>query len=143
MPYRHLCSVFLLTVSAVSIANEKPVIRVGSVANGTLAWELQAMQDQGLLEEAGFRLEMTTLVNPQAGKVALQAKSVDLIISDWIWVANQRNEGNKLTFSPYSNSAGALLTAAHSNINSLADLKAKNWELPAVNWIKTGCYCKP
>ena len=125
MPYRRLCALLLLTISVVSFANEKPLIRIGSVANGTLAWELQAMRDQGLLDQAHFKLDITTLANPQAGKVALQAKNVDLIISDWIWVSTMRHEGSDLTFSPYSNSAGALLTAANNTIQSITDLQGK------------------
>ena len=125
MSYRRIYPFLLLAVSLNASAFEKDTIRIGAMASGTLAWELQAMKDQGLLDNAGFDLKITPLANQQAGKVALQANSVDMIISDWIWVSSMRSEGIPFTFTPYSNSAGGLLVAANSDIKTLQDLKAK------------------
>ena len=107
------------------LAADLPLIRIGTVASGTLAWELAAMQDAGLLDNNEFKLQTVTLANPQAGKVALQAGSVDMIVSDWIWVAAMRADDLDYSFYPFSNNAGGLLVAAHSTINSLADLSGK------------------
>ncbi len=117
-----LCTVLF---SSLGFAAEKPVIRLGTMASGTLAWELAAMKNAGLLENSDFSLETITLANQQAGKVALQAGSVDLIISDWIWVSSMRSEGADYTFYPYSNSSGGLLVPADSPIKTLADLNGK------------------
>jgi NitT/TauT family transport system substrate-binding protein len=65
------------------------------------------------------------IANQQAGKVALQAGSVDMIVSDWIWVSSMRAQGNDYTFYPYSASAGGLLVPADSGIKNLADLQGK------------------
>ncbi len=125
MRRRFLCFALLSLLSAASHAADKQLIRLGVMASGTLAWELEAIQHQGLLNDAPFRLETITLANQQAGKVALQSGSVDLIVSDWIWVSSMRAEGADYTFSPYSNSAGGLIVEAGSPIKSLADLKGK------------------
>ena len=125
MSYRRFYSILMLAISLNLAASEKDVIRIGAMASGTLAWELKAMKDQGLLDKAEFDLDITPLANQQAGKVALQANSVDMIVSDWIWVSSMRSEGIPFTFTPYSNSAGGLLVAANSDIKSLNDLKAK------------------
>lgn len=106
-------------------AADATTIRLGTMASGTVAWELAAMKNEGLLENAGFTLETVTLANQQAGKVALQAGSVDLIVSDWIWVSSMRAEGSDYTFYPYSDTAGDLLVPADSPIKSIADLKGK------------------
>jgi len=111
--------------SGLCIAAENPVIRLGTMASGTLAWELAAMKNAGLLDNSGFSLETVTLANQQAGKVALQAGSVDIILSDWIWVSSMRSEGADYTFYPYSNSSGGLLVPADSTIKTLADLSGK------------------
>ncbi|WP_347987019.1 ABC transporter substrate-binding protein [Methylomonas sp. AM2-LC] len=100
-------------------------IRLGVMASGTLAWELAAMKNAGLLDNADYSVQPVNLANQQAGKVALQAGSVDIIISDWIWVSSMRAEGADYTFYPYSNSAGGLLTPAGSSIKTLADLQGK------------------
>lgn len=125
MSYRRFYPILMFAVSLNLTANDKDLIRIGAMASGTLAWELQAMKDQGLLDKAGFDLEITPLANQQAGKVALQANSVDMIISDWIWVSSMRSEGIPFTFTPYSNSAGGLLVAANSDIKNLKDIKGK------------------
>lgn len=107
------------------LAAETTRIRLGVMASGTLAWEMAAMKNEGLLEGANFQLETITLANQQAGKVALQAGSVDVIVSDWIWVSSMRAQGSDYSFYPYSASAGGLLVPANSNIKTLADLQGK------------------
>jgi len=118
---------FLLTLACFvpAHATDKPVIRVGAMASGTLAWELAAMKNEGLLQNSNFVLEIVNLANQQAGKVALQSGSVDLIVSDWIWVSSMRAEGADYTFTPYSDTSGGLIVPADSGINSLSDLKGK------------------
>lgn len=107
------------------MASEKPVIRLGVMAGGTVAWEVAAMQHEGLLHDAGFELQSVAMANPQAGKVALQADSVDMIISDWFWVSSMRAEGSDLSFYPYSDVSAGLLVPASSPVKTLADLKGK------------------
>jgi NitT/TauT family transport system substrate-binding protein len=121
-------SLFLL-IGALLASNcpaaDKPLIRLGVMASGTLAWELAAMKTAGLTETADYSLETVNLTNQQAGKIALQSGSVDIIVSDWIWVSAMRAEGTKLGFYPYSTAAGGLLVPADSPIKSLADLQGK------------------
>jgi NitT/TauT family transport system substrate-binding protein len=106
-------------------ATEKPTIRIGAMAAGTLNWELAAMRNQGLLDKAEFKVENIAVANQQAGKVALQAGSVDVIVSDWIWTSSMRSTGTNLSFYPFSDTSGVLLAPADSPIKSLADLKGK------------------
>ena len=111
--------------SSLGICTEKTTIRIGVMASGTLAWELATLKNEALLENADFDLQPITLANQQAGKVALQAGSVDVIISDWIWVSGMRAEGSDLSFYPYSTSAGGLIVPANSAIKTVADLQGK------------------
>lgn len=106
-------------------AADKPIIKLGVMASGTLAWELAAVNNAGLLDNSGFTIENVALSNQQAGKVALQSGNVDMIVSDWIWVSSMRAEGADYSFYPYSNASGGLLVPAGSSIKTLADLKAK------------------
>lgn len=125
MNLKNLLFIFTALCSGMSVASEKTTIRLGVMASGTLAWELAAMKNEGLLENSDFAVETLALANQQAGKVALQSGSVDMIVSDWIWVSSMRAEGADYTFYPYSNSSGGLLVPANSNIKTLADLKGK------------------
>jgi NitT/TauT family transport system substrate-binding protein len=57
--------------------------------------------------------------------VALKGGSVDLILSDWLWVARERSLGDTLVFYPASTALGAVMTPAQSSIRSVLDLKDK------------------
>ena len=119
----------LLSVAAlltnIGYAGEKPTIRLGAMAAGTLNWEVAAIRNQGLLDKAEFTLENVAVANQQAGKVALQSGAVDIIVSDWIWTSSMRSAGTNLSFYPFSDTSGALMVPADSPIKSLADLKGK------------------
>ena len=57
--------------------------------------------------------------------MALKGGSVDLILSDWLWVARERSLGDTLVFYPASTALGAVMTPAQSSIRSVLDLKDK------------------
>ena len=106
-------------------ASEKTTIRLGVLAFGTVNWELAALKNEKLLDNASYTLDIMPLANPQAGKIALQSDAVDMIVSDWIWVSRLRSNGTDYTFYPYSNTAGALVVANNSPIKNLQDLQGK------------------
>lgn len=117
----------LLSLSGLAdaAAPAKPEIRIGTLAFGTLNWELAVIREQGLDKSHGVSLAPVTLAGAEAGKIALQGDSVDMIVGDWIWVAQQRGQGMDFSFSPYSTSHGALMVPADSPVHGLADLKGK------------------
>ncbi len=124
-----ISALFLLLLTLVNpalaeVSSPRP-LRIGVLAFGTLNWEIAAIQSEGLDKARGITLEPTRLASPEAGKIALQGNSVDLIVGDWIWVANQREQGLDFAFSPYSTSHGALMVPADSPIQGIADLKGK------------------
>ena len=50
------------------------------------------------------------MASPDAGKLALNADTVDIAVVDWLWVARERALGMKLQFYPYSTAVGAIMT---------------------------------
>jgi NitT/TauT family transport system substrate-binding protein len=100
-------------------------IKVGVLKFGTVNWELDVVKTHGLDEAEGVDLEVRPLAGKGATTIALQAGDVDMIVTDWIWVARQRAEGQAYTFVPYSTALGALIVPADSPIRGLADLKGK------------------
>ena len=120
----------LLTLSLVSLspamAAESGVpVRVGMLASGTLSWEMATIRNEGLDQANGIRLAASDLASPDAGRIGLQGKSLDVIVSDWIWVARQRQQGQDFVFAPFSGSHGALMVPADSPIRGVADLAGK------------------
>ncbi len=125
MKFRLILLSFALLFSFPSFSAEKPTLRIAVLAFGTVNWELSTLQNQKLLTHADFQLKIHPLANPQAGKIALQSGTVDMIVSDWIWVSRMRSSGSDFTFYPYSTTSGALIVPENSNIKSVADLADK------------------
>jgi NitT/TauT family transport system substrate-binding protein len=110
---------------AVSSAIAADRIRVAVQKTGTLAWELDILKAHGLDRQAGIDIETTELASTEAGKVALESGSVDLMLSDWLWVTRERALGDDVVFYPYSSALGAVMVPANSPIRGIADLKGK------------------
>jgi NitT/TauT family transport system substrate-binding protein len=106
-------------------AEAADTIRVAVQKTGTFAWELAIVTERGLAKEAGLDVVVTEVASPEAAKVALMGGSADLILSDWLWVARQRNLGGRLIFFPYSTTLGALMVPAASPIQNLVGLKGQ------------------
>ncbi|CAM3232231.1 NitT/TauT family transport system substrate-binding protein [Paracoccus aminovorans] len=102
-----------------------PAIRVGTLENGTVNWELQTIVKRGLDRENGFRLVPMILAGNPATQVAMQGGEVDTIVSDFLWVAQQRARGTGFRFLPYSTAVGGVMVRADSPARTLADLKGK------------------
>jgi NitT/TauT family transport system substrate-binding protein len=92
---------------------------------GTLAWELDVIKRHGIERKLDLIIDTLELASTEAGKVALKGGSVDLILSDWLWVARERSLGDTLVFYPASTALGAVMTPAQSSIRSVLDLKDK------------------
>ena len=113
----------LALVASSAIAADR--IRIATLRTGTLAWELEILHAHDLDRQADLAIEITELASTDAGKIALKGGSVDLIISDWLWVSRERSLGDDLVFYPYSSALGAVMVPANSPIKDIADLKGK------------------
>lgn len=106
-------------------AQEAEKVRVGVLKFGTVNWEIDAIVHNKLDEANGIDLEVVELASNDATRIAIQAGDVDVIVSDWLFVARQRAEGEPLTFVPYSTSVGAVMVPCEGDIKALPDLKGK------------------
>jgi NitT/TauT family transport system substrate-binding protein len=124
--FKSLIPLCLLAISTAATAETAPnVIKVGALAFGTLNWELAVIKSQKLDMAQQIHIETTELASPEAGRIGLQGNSIDIMVSDWIWVARQRSQGQDYTFAPFSSSHGALMVAKESPIHGIADLAGK------------------
>ncbi len=119
-----LIAVLAVFLSAVARA-EDPTLRVGVLKYGTVNWELDVIQHHGLDRKHGFALAVTPLALKDAAAVAVQGGAVDIIVTDWLWVARQRSEGRMYAFAPYSRAEGSLMVRPDAGVTSLDGLKGK------------------
>ena len=118
-----LITLLLLGVGATELWAKK--LRVGVLKFGTVNWELNVIEHHDFAKAEGVELEVVKLASKNATAVALQSGSVDMIVTDWVWVSRQRAEGENFTFFPYSRAVGSLLVAPDSGIRSFKDLQGK------------------
>jgi NitT/TauT family transport system substrate-binding protein len=114
-----------MVLASAHAADAAEMVRVGVLKFGTVNWELNTIQHHKLDQAQGVKVEMVALASEDATNVALQAGSVDVIVTDWLWVSRDRAQGRDLTFVPFSSSVGAIMVPADSPTRSLADLKGK------------------
>lgn len=125
--FRSLCrmlagSLMVLFLATEASATDLPTIRVGLLKFGTVNWEMQLLRE-GLDRKHGFILSPSMLADREANSIALLSGDVDVIVTDWIWVAKQRAMGRDFTFVPFSRSVGAVMADPAAGIKSIADLK--------------------
>ena len=120
MNLKHFFMLSCLVIAGNAFAAEKPTLKIAVQAGGTVEWELSALP-----ADTDFKIETIAVANAEAGKIALQSGAVDMIVSDWIWVANMRSQETDFTFYPYSSTAGALVVPENSLIHSVKDLSGK------------------
>ncbi|KIQ69061.1 ABC transporter substrate-binding protein [Wenxinia marina] len=79
-----------------------------------------------LLDRAeGIEIELMDVANKQAGHVALLSGAADLILSDYIWVASLRAQGEPVVTVPHSLAVGGLMVPVGSDIETVADLPGR------------------
>lgn len=101
---------------------EGAVVKLATQTSGTVNWELTTITRNGLDTANGFRLQVQDVAAGPAAQIAFQGGAVDVIVSDWLWVARQRSEGRDFVFIPYSTAVGALYVPKDSKAMTLADL---------------------
>jgi NitT/TauT family transport system substrate-binding protein len=114
-----------MTAAPIVTAAALPVVRIGVLQFGSVAWQLDVIAHHDLAGAEGIAIETVTLASNQATLVALQAGRVDVIVSDLLWVARQRATGADWAFRPYSTALGAVVVPASSPLRGLGDLPGK------------------
>ncbi|UJW85849.1 ABC transporter substrate-binding protein [Devosia sp. SL43] len=100
-------------------------LTLGVQESGTVQWEIETIKALGLDEKHGVELDIRPLADSRAGQIALQAGEVDVILSDFVWVTIQRQQGGTTTMVPHSLAVGGLMVGADSGIATVEDLKGR------------------
>ncbi len=126
-PFKGLLTAAFATLAMAGMAMAQAPLQVtlSLQATGTAKWELAAMQALGLDKKHNVELVLKDVADSAAGQIALQAGQADIILSDFVWVALQRHQGNMVTYVPHSLTVGGLIVDPAAGIASLGDLKGK------------------
>jgi len=126
MSIRHLLGALAVVVLAVQAqAADLPQMRAAMLATGTVNWEIATIKGNGFDTANGFDFAVTDYADNGATRVAFEGGEADVVVADWIWVAQQRAAGRDYVFIPYSRAVGGLMVKADSGIAALPDLAGK------------------
>ena len=120
----HILLVITFSINFVSIIKAN-YIKIAVLKYGSVNWEYNVIKHHKLDKKNNVKIQKVEVTNKDASAVAFLSKSVDIFVTDWIWVSKQRNKGNLVSFLPYSNSAGSLMIKKGKEINNFLDLKNK------------------
>ena len=120
----HILLIITFIINFVSIIKANSV-KIAVLKYGSVNWEYNVIKHHKLDKKNNVKIQKVEVTNKDASAVAFLSKSVDIFVTDWIWVSKQREKGNLVSFLPYSNSAGSLMIKKGEEINSFLDLKNK------------------
>jgi NitT/TauT family transport system substrate-binding protein len=109
-----------------SSADAADPLRIAVQKTGTASWEIELIKARGLDKAANLDIETIELASTDAAKVALMGGGADMIAEDWLWAARERALGDKLLFTPYSTTLGAVMAPKDSQIHAVADLAGRS-----------------
>ena len=100
-------------------AQGNPKVRVGVLKFGTVNWELDSLKHNAFDKAHNVDVEVVYFAGEDATNVAILAREIDLIVSDWLWVSRLRSEGEDLALIPYSTAVGAIMVKQDSPIKAI------------------------
>jgi NitT/TauT family transport system substrate-binding protein len=118
-----LAAVVLFWLAGLAHAAEP--VRIAALKAGTLNWELDVIRHHGLDNKHGIEIVTVPVAGKQGADIMLLGGEADVIVTDWIWVSQQRLAGRDFTFIPYSRQVGGVIVPKESAVASLADLRGK------------------
>ena len=124
---KYYLNILILIIFAVNFRSiiKANTLKIAVLKYGSVNWEYNVIKHHQLDKKNNVKINKIEMTNKDASAVAFLSKSVDIFVTDWIWVSKQRNKGNLVSFLPYSSSAGGLMVKKSDQINSFLDLKNK------------------
>lgn len=92
---------------------------------GTAHWELHHLKQAGLDKANGYHLELKTVANLPASRLAVSSGTVNGAVADLLWVQARYEAGTPYLFVPFSSQIGDIVVSADSDIHSIADLPGR------------------
>jgi NitT/TauT family transport system substrate-binding protein len=95
-------AILLAVLSSCHPALAATKIKIGTLKFGSFSWLLDTIQHHGFDKAEGIDLDVVPLASTEATRVGLLSRSLDLIVTDWLWVSRERSSGADFAFSPFS-----------------------------------------
>ncbi len=116
---------FFMAIAAIQPVSAADLVRIASLKSGTLNWELDVIKTHGLDTKHGIDVQIVPVAGKQSADIMMMGGEADVILTDWIWVSQQRAAGKDFTFIPYSRQVGGVIVPKDSPVANIGDLKGK------------------
>ncbi len=117
---KNLIILLLTLIQYSAFSNE---LKIAVLKFGSVNWELNVLKHHGLDKKFNLKIKKFQMTNKDAAAVAFLSDTVDIFVTDWLWVSRQRYKGKNFTFLPYSSAAGGLIIRGDKNVGSLKELR--------------------
>lgn len=126
MKFIRILTVLAVLSMSVALAQEPKTVRIGLQASGTFSWVVFAMEYFGIDKELGITLESETYATKQANEIALRSGESDLVVDDFVGVAQMRSRGVPVRgVYPFSRATGGVVVPTDAGIAGISDLEGK------------------
>ena len=106
-------------------ASAAEAVYVGVPLFGPGPWEIETIRRHKLDEAAGLQVEVVDLGGKLLPPVALDTEAADFVMTDHLFVSEQRWQGQDYTFVPHTRLGGNLIARSDRGIDSIEDLEGK------------------
>ena len=114
-----------ILTAAINTASAAEAVYVGVPLFGPGPWEIDTIRRHKLDELAGLQIEVVDLGGKLVSPVALDTEAADFVMTDHLFVSEQRWQGQEYTFVPHTKLGGNLIARPDRGINSIEDFAGK------------------
>ena len=87
---------FIINFVSIIKANS---IKIAVLKYGSVNWEYNVIKHHKLDKKNNVKIQKVEVTNKDASAVAFLSKSVDIFVTDWIWVSKQRKRKFSVFFT--------------------------------------------
>lgn len=126
-----LCMAASLAVSGTALAQARVAgdggtVRIMISPAGTMGIAPAVIKKYGLDKKHGINLEVISYSDQKSATAAIQGKSAEMVVFDWLATARLRASGTPVVgIAPFLTYVNSVIVPRDSKLNTLADLKGK------------------
>lgn len=115
----------VFVVPSAKAGDDLPRLTISVLQFGTAHWELDHLSHRRLDRAEGFVLQVQTVANLSASRLAVASGGANGAVADLLWVQARHGAGDAYLFVPFSTRIGEILVAEDSGIHQVSDLVGK------------------
>ncbi len=113
-------------LSGLASAFAAELVFVGVPLFGPAPWEIDVIEHHNLAAVEDLQIEIVDIGGKLVPPVALETEATDFVMTDHLFISQQRWQGADYTFVPHTKLGGNLIARSDSGITAIEDLDGKS-----------------